>query len=64
MKIFIPLSDAQLEQLSAHEKPVPYQPGCLSLSQLSPPAAEAEVSPDRVPADRPALRRVALPSPR
>lgn len=64
MKIFIPLSDAQLDQLMGHEKLVPYQPGCLTLSRMSPTAAEPEINRDPAPADRPALRRAALLSPR
>ena len=64
MKIFIPLSDEQLEQLLSQEIPVPYQPGCVTLSQLSAPESGQKLSPDRAPADRPAARRVVLLAPR
>ncbi len=68
VKIFIPLSDEQLEQLSSDDIPVPYQPGNVTLSQLqqnlqkNPP--DRGVSPDPAPARHPALRQVALPFPR
>jgi hypothetical protein len=36
MKIFIPITDEQLETMLPNELPVPFQPGCVTLSQLSP----------------------------
>ncbi len=68
MKIFVPLSDEQLEQLTGQEIPMPYQPGCVTLAQLERAQQRTQparpLSPDPAPAHRPAARRVAALFPR
>jgi hypothetical protein len=57
MKIFIPITDEQLETMLPNELPVPFQPGCVTLSQLSPTqppqAAHSRSSSKGSPTDTP-----------
>lgn len=49
MKVFIPLSDEQLEQLDSHEPIVPYQAGVSLLSQCRRDEKEARLNRDEAP---------------
>lgn len=49
MKVFIPLSDEQLEQLGSHDRIVPYQAGVSLLSQCQVEERRARLSRDEAP---------------